>query len=225
MTERLAISSMAHGADFKRVAAVSFPVIEGYAKKIGADFVPVSDECVPHHHTHWEKMRVAAVLEKYDRVAWFDGDVIVNPRAESIFDLVPEQCFAAMDEAAMGMDRASELRVAEAKHGLKLPADAKRYFNAGVTVFSKRHAAAFVLPKDLSESPLGMAEQSYLNAMTLHLGFEFFALPREWNAFYGMWPPDRRANVRVLHYAAHGKGGKQADELVERMKTDLALWG
>lgn len=220
---RLAVCSVAHGLIWKRIAEVTFKSIGDYAKRIGAAFVPLPDTC-PGPHTHWEKMKVGKLLWDFDRVAWIDGDCIVNPTAESLFDVVPPGVFGAMDEAAIGFDRHTEYEWAKKVHGLDIP-HPKRYFNAGVMVFDREHIRAFLPPADRQESPLGTGEQAWMNAMTYTLGFHFQNLPMEFNAFYGIFaPPDRVPKAKIMHYAGHGKGSQEVEKLMAMMREVQAVW-
>lgn len=74
------------GQEYRQIAEVSVPTFYNYAKKIKCDF-----SCSKHNGKSWahiieNKFLIKKLLNKYDRVAFFDIDCIINPKAPNIFE-------------------------------------------------------------------------------------------------------------------------------------------
>lgn len=219
---RTAITSIAEGKEWATISEFTFDTFERYAKRIGADFVPLRGRKFPTRHFHWEKISMATLLSSYDRVFWVDADAIIRSTAGSIFDLVPEDHFGAFDEGHTH-DREQEFQDGSAFYGTKVPEPAARpfkYFNAGIMVFSRIHAEAFRLP-ELSWDSSGMPEQTYMNTMVYKLGFKYFDIGSTWNGFH--WPHQNvedRDKLNILHYAGWPKEEGWVEAMLTQMKKD-----
>jgi hypothetical protein len=70
------------------------PSIRQYAKKIGREFVSVSDFIVPtSKHPSWQKLMIfkSELLSGYDRVLIVDGDIYITRHAKDIFEVIGER--------------------------------------------------------------------------------------------------------------------------------------
>lgn len=212
---------MAFGREWWRVGAASIPTFEDYAQRIGARLVVLAGRALMGHHPHWEKMALRAVLEEFDRALWVDLDAVVRPFAPNIFEVVPEGTFAAFDEG-FKFDREDELM--QGSWFYDMPVVDKsvrkfRYFNAGVMVVDRSHRDVFRLP-DVCDTDTMMPEQTYVNVKVLHGGYQFQALPGEWNGFHSLYPKESRHSLNIVHYPGWPKVGQWVDRLVEEMEQD-----
>src|ERR1700682_1572034 len=124
---KLAITSMAEGREWKKISSVSFPTFEQYARRIGADFVPLHGRKFPEEHFHWEKLSMSRLLKDYDRVMWTDCDAIILSTAPSIFEIVPEKHFGAFDEGLI-FDREYEFKTGADFYNIRLKEPSERSF-------------------------------------------------------------------------------------------------
>ena len=88
----LAVVTVAIGAEFREIAALTHPFMEGYASRIGADFVSLHRQA---ENPYLEKLRLGDYLGLYERVLFLDTDVIVRLDCPDLFQLVPADCFGA----------------------------------------------------------------------------------------------------------------------------------
>ena len=119
---------------------VSRPFAEAYANRVGADYIYLdrTDYVEKYSDVHLYKepfrnervsIMFAAkscldfIAEKYEQTLWVDTDVVISPKAPSIFFHVPEKSFGAW--CGEYQFRSSNATGPEYQHG---------YFNAGVMV-------------------------------------------------------------------------------------------
>jgi len=128
------------------------------AKRWGAEFVEIRRPIVPWPDPYWEKLNLDNHLAMYDRVVYFDRDVVVRSDCPNLFDLVPEDSFGIVPSEQPGhhlvethirpnMQHLTEL--------LQLDMDyATEYYNSGVMIFSPhRHRHVFEMARDLHPIP------------------------------------------------------------------------
>ena len=102
-----------HKADPK-LTDLTFPFMKAYAKNIKADFLVL------------EVSNYLDVLEKYDRVANMEPQLLIRPESPDIFEEVPEDSIGVFNEAAFNSEAKQE-----------------KFFNSGLIVYSKAHKEAF----------------------------------------------------------------------------------
>lgn len=61
------------------------------AERWGADYVEVHSTTCPNLHPSYEKSSIVLRLQNYDRVCYFDADILINSRAPSIFESFPDR--------------------------------------------------------------------------------------------------------------------------------------
>lgn len=214
------VTSLVFGDVYNEIAKISFRTMADYAKKIGADFVPITRRIFRDEiYVHWEKLQCASLLDRYDRVIYFDSDIIVAADTPSLFEYVPYAYFGGFNEAAIA-ERQSYLLTEAAAHGLgpKL-LDGKQYLNLGVQVFDRNHRNVFQMPAEWRGDP--MPEQTYLNIKLLNQWVPICFLPRAFNCFAASKPEDYLSSY-VLHYAGWCEPSRIT--IVDRMKEDIQCW-
>lgn len=211
-----AIVSCAFGPMHERMAALSYPTFERYAKKTGADFLPIKTRKFLDRNPHLEKFQIRDILEMYDAVLWVDCDALISKFACSIFDHVPKGHFAAVDEGAIKtlIKVPAELKAVADSAGLPYPE--KRpfvYFNSGVFVAWKEHKPFFENVPDKTNH--GINDQTLLNVRVALSGTPFCALPATWNM---IWVPVGFEMAHIVHFA-----GRIKDETMIADMTSKAL--
>lgn len=75
------------GTAFARMAAITVPLQERYAKRHGMDFC--CGNLFGERPPSWNKvMLILSGLQKYDEILWLDADVVVIDNRENVFDSV-----------------------------------------------------------------------------------------------------------------------------------------
>ena len=98
----------------KELTDLTFPKMEEYAKKIGADFRVIRSE------------HLCYFLLKYDRVCYIEPQLLIRPESPSIFDEVPTDKIGIFNEASSNPEAKQE-----------------KFYNSGVIILSRSHVEAF----------------------------------------------------------------------------------
>ena len=72
---------------YKAFSEITFPLIEKYAKKCGADIEIVSPW--KEYRDNRSQLKLYSCLERYDRVMFVDIDCVVSEDTPNLFDIVP----------------------------------------------------------------------------------------------------------------------------------------
>ncbi|AHF93277.1 LPS:glycosyltransferase [Opitutaceae bacterium TAV5] len=135
----------------------SHPVFRAYAQRHGLEFVVIDEWRVrkggwftpKRKRAQFEKLQLHRLLGEYDRVIFFDADILIHPECPNLLELVPDDCLGAVsDEQADGggetWKRRDDLDRAQKALGTLPPErTAEPYFNTGVMVLSKACRAVF----------------------------------------------------------------------------------
>lgn len=208
-----AIVSAAFGPMHERMAAISYPTMEAYAKRVGADFLPIKKRKFLDRNPHLEKFQIRDVLESYDTVAWMDCDILVSKYACSIFHHVPEDYFAAMDEGLHGTLLDVDLEISTMCNALSLPFPHERtfrYFNSGVFVVWKSHRGLFENVPPVIPTSHGINDQTLLNVRVALSGTPFLSLDKTWNM---IWVPVGFEEAHIIHFAGRTKSEFVLEEM------------
>ena len=120
----------------RRFAEHAAPTFRAYAKAHGLSLVVLDrlldDSALGRSRSPaWQKCLIFRHprIRAFDQVLWLDADSIINPAAPSVFDGVPVEAFAAVDQFASpspGGFAAAARKVHRhlARHGLEAPDDA-----------------------------------------------------------------------------------------------------
>lgn len=219
-----AIYTQSSGEIFNTIAEIAVPTMKAYADRIGAEFIYDRQDKAPKRPL-FGKYKVYDLLADFDRVLFLDVDLLVRPDSPNIFDIVPEDRFAAFNEGSWCYElnelkcRASFLyQVGEAMKLDPTSVDlSSSYVNAGVFVANKSHRDLFAMPEDGEHLSLLLAEQSVLNLRLHHAGIKPYFLPVCFNAMPWRWPTMRLDDNYFVHYA-----GMRYDERYTAMMKDVA---
>jgi len=159
---KLAIVSIAIGKNFVNLSQVTFPIIEKYAKRIGADFIPITEQKVSITSPHWEKFQLFDYLEIYDRILYLDCDILIKEDADNLFEVVPYEKLGMFNEAPFTSNRGYSIEQGAHDYRIKDFTWDRCYYNSGVMVLSKDHRFMFKKPE---REIFNFFEQTYLNLL------------------------------------------------------------
>jgi hypothetical protein len=209
-----AVVTIQIGADYRRIAEITHPLMAVYAKRIGADFVSITEPAIGGP-LHAEKFQLQSLLERYERVLFLDVDLLILPSCPDLFQIVPEDHFGAFDVSSFTRlhDRATRL----IQDSLGNLGWVRPYFNSGVMVVSRCHSEVFNL-----QSPGRMADfnkvsgaeyyydQTYINFMVQRLQIPLYDLGYRFNHTTAPGKSHERFRSHIIHYpgAGHRYGSK-----------------
>lgn len=128
------------------------------AERWGVEFVEITTPMVPWPDPYWEKLNLDRHLAMYEQVMYVDRDVVIRSDCPNLFELVPEETFAAVPSEQEGHSFRREiedtmtplLRLCGIDHMVW----ETEYLNSGVMVFSpRRHAKIFEIARALHPIP------------------------------------------------------------------------
>lgn len=201
------------------MACITHPLIKLYADKIDAEFMCISEKTISETTIHWEKFQIYDLLDKYNRILYFDTDLIIRKDCPNLFDEVPEDKLGMFDEAKF-TDRSKELMIDICnKYDEKLPVWNGKYFNSGVMVISEIHKKLFKKP---DKEIFSFYEQSYLNMMLAKLNIEMHELHYKFNRMpcLDSFTGEERYNSFIIHYA----GCPDPNLVLNLIKKDIDKW-
>jgi hypothetical protein len=191
----------------ERLAEVSYPTFVKYGQRIGADVVIFGKRAFHGRHPVFEKFQIRNLLSIYDAVCWIDCDAVVHPGACSVFDLVPQGHFAAVDEGEHGtiIKWDEEIKKVGNFFGItprNREARGYKYFNSGVFVVWRGMERLFDDVPPNMHSIFIVPEQTTLNARLAASEFPFYSLSKTWNM---TWVPMEFEKSHVVHMGGRPK--------------------
>lgn len=185
------VLTLAAGPTGRDMLGVSWPSLEAYARKCGADFRVITPPDGAVYPLAW-KFLIGHYLTLYKRLAFVDADVVIRAAAPVVFDAVPETHLGMHNELAEYgrsghryawlFQQWEDLQVSQ---GVPLFAPS-RYYNTGVIVGSAAHAPAFEPPPG-PFAPHHCAEQSWVNIQVVRKEVPTVELAREFNTQFWVW--------------------------------------
>lgn len=214
-----AVVTITSGDFYTKMGETTHPLMEAYAKRIGAEFV-VLEGIGDHEIPHYRKLDMKELFEKYDRILYVDTDILIRADAPNLFDIVPEEKIGAFNEGQF-VERAINFYAYMKQVGFSSKWNGK-YYNTGVLVVSKAHADLFSAPPKEDDN---FKEQSYLNVMLIHKNYPIKDLSYRFNRMYCMdhLTGEERFDSYFMHYAGVNLQMKE-DEQIALMKKDLKVW-
>jgi lipopolysaccharide biosynthesis glycosyltransferase len=203
----LAVVTVAIGAEFREIAALTHPFMADYASRIGADFVSLHG---PVENPYLEKLRLGDYLCLYDRILFLDSDVIVRPDCPDLFELVPADCFGAW--LASNHSPRFDPEIAQLQQQLGNISWQKTYFNSGVMVVSRQHREAFASVTEPHHEPF---DQGLLNYRVQKLGYRIFDIGHRFNHTGVASQTADRFQSHIIHFAG------QKQQRANAIRADL----
>lgn len=199
----------------------SRPFMESYARKIGADFLAITNGTQTWPMA--EKFRLMEIGKHYERILFVDADVLIRPSAPNIFAIVPRGAIAAHDDIYFidsGVGKFTDASwIEKEQRDLGISQDVKlerACINSGVVVFDGRDSDIWKAPA----KPFPLAhtmEQNWVQYNILSKK-KLFRLPGEWNHQWWMDPEFRHIDsAHFVHLA--GLGQLNSDMLLPMMRA------
>jgi hypothetical protein len=161
-----------------REIQVTQPFFEAYCQRLGIDLQIIDvPQTVPPSSI---KAGLLPIVEKYDRFAILEPNMIVRQGSPDLFAVVPEDKLGAMIEGRW-TDRRERCIELSGLCGFKTPLPAERYVNTDLLVMSHAHLRVL---EALTEEPVSnyrLGEQDALNALLYHSDVPVHGLPRDFN--------------------------------------------
>lgn len=218
--EKRLVISMACGNISRRYSEITFPLIQKYAQKCGADF-----------HAYYQEQEAGFAAMKqdfnkfafiYDKILYIDADMVVLPHTPNLFEQTPSGHFAAVNEHTFQDLTTEGPPIDRYEDMLKLGKITPRfYFNVGMYLFDIFSINIFTNdPSKFKECYF--KEQSYINyklhenstVNTIDLGYKF-------NFMHLMYKQSlNKDDAYIIHYAGSW-GGHSPDNVIRLMKEDI----
>lgn len=212
-TKPHAVVTVAGGKEGQELLAISRPLFEMYAKKIDADLV-ILDWLGVAEWPISSKFALRSVLPHYQRIIFFDADILVHPDTPNLLNGMPPGTVGMYDDlpeilrsGRVFIDEYQDFR----EHvGLQRLAKVDFYGNTGLMVLDRSHLPVLDVPP-VPIPALHCSEQHLFVARVVDLDFPLFRLGKVYN---WQWWTDRgfrRAPANAcLHYAGmQHKGGHE----------------
>ena len=142
--EKLAIVTLVTSPQWQQLAETTLPSQRRYAARLGADFV-ILDKQV-YSHPHYDKWQLYDLFPTYDRLIYFDADLIVRADCPDLFVCVPPEAVGGENELLSCPAKAQQLARFCQRLGIG-PLQCPFYLNGGMFVASAAIARCFVRPK------------------------------------------------------------------------------
>lgn len=219
------VLTIAVGDSYQKMAKLTHPTLELYAKRIDADFISINSATTST--PHWEKFnQIYGLLNKYKRIFYLDTDIIIRDDCPSIFDIVPYGQIGLFDEMPYTNQRNLSLIESCKDYGIILKDWNGRYYNSGVMVVSRMHKELFIKPE---KEVFNFYEQGYFNANLARIlesaGNELsvFDLPYWFNRMTCMdsYIGEDRFASYIIHYA----GYPNLNFVLDLIEKDIERWG
>lgn len=215
-----AIITLAVGPRHQSIYNLTRPTIVNYSKKINADFHEIT-EYDGQDNPKLLKFRIYDYLLNYDRVIYFDSDILINPTCPNLFSLVPEKFLGGVSESRLYFNREEVMKQACAIYGISLRN--YQFFNTGVMVISRKHRQLFAKPRTVIPIQ-GFYDQPYINALFLKLHFKFWDLGLKFNHLGTFLLRGARPYGHGQAYIIHVTGALSIYRL-EYINFILKMWG
>lgn len=205
------------GEYYNKVAELTLPSIKKYAEKIGADFLNIDGHNPEYITQKWNKFHIHNLLNKYNRIIYFDIDLIIREDCPNLFDVVPENKLGMFNE---GRFEARYPWVEQASEYYDEPVKKwnGKFYNSGVMVISRIHKQIFKLPKGID---FVETDQPYINLRIINDKVEMYDLDFRFNRmdmldkFCGI----SRLDSYVVHYA-----GAPKEIQMDVIRKDIEQW-
>lgn len=205
-------------------------IMRRYAARIGADFVVISE--IKRNYAdelgyRLEKFQLAELLDRYERLIFLDGDILLHPRCPDLFAITPPGRLGVFCEGKY-YSRGEVFAEAADFYGVTERYDPREWFNTGMMVISRSHRPLFVPPERIrsfaSSRPDGTRSDSnwidmpLFNAMRLRHGMDIEDLGLRYNYLGSMKAQPNRSfePEEALIYHGSGPGKALIHRLVKR---------
>ncbi|MDP3988893.1 MAG: glycosyltransferase [bacterium] len=209
------VLTIAMGEYYKAMGAITHQLLQNYAQKIGADFKVITEQKVSETTPHWEKFQIHDFLNEYERIIYFDTDLIIRGDCPDLFAVVPENMLGAFNEISYSGRGLDTMRDIAEKYGVDVIDTGRGYFNTGVLVISRQHQGAFIKP---NSEITHFYEQSYLNLAFAMNSITMHELDEKFNCM----DHKKGLGAYVMHYAGYTDPDPQ--HVYDFIQKDITHW-
>jgi lipopolysaccharide biosynthesis glycosyltransferase len=224
-----AVVTLAIGDHFKKMASLTHPLMKNYANKCGADFLVFDTVKLKEKLglVTYEKFQIYNILDgAYDQVLFVDTDIVITPNAPSVFDICPNNTFAASNETSYSMASVHEDATQSQLGKINWCCP---YFNSGVMVLSPEHKKLFDTDNSILRNWTSnfenndhvMSDQPIINYLVNYYRFSFFDLGKDFNRTRVHKDTHNRFKSYFIHYA--GPSGHRYGDRLKQIKLDAEV--
>lgn len=227
-----ALVTLAVGDFYTKMGAITHPLMKAYADRCGVDFIVLDDRKVNESYNldeRYEKFQLYNLIDDYDQIVFVDTDILISPRTPSLFDLVPNDRFAAVSEAKFSKAGRDIQLTQEILGEVEWKND---YFNSGMMVFGKAHKSLFDPTREqLKIWSTGefrknhtnlLNDQPYLNHRINELGISLIEMGYQYNHTRVITRTHTRFKSYMIHYA--GPSGHRYGSRLEQLHKDFIVF-
>lgn len=214
--------------NIQQMTNMTHPLIEQYARRVGADFLPLS-HATPFQGDgkwHYRIFALNALLMSYDRIVHFDSDMVINPWCPNIFETVPETHVGTIFEDVGSRQASRRMYIGDVQRQWGNVGWTAGYINTGVFVVSRCHRNIFCTNAGQVWNGFGY-DDVHLGYMIHKFGHPVYELPFQWNhmtMFSEDWNGNaNRFNSYIMHYAGKGVFDKDVDSRNEQIRRDITI--
>jgi len=206
--KRGVVCTLVSGDEARNLSIYSVPLMKKYATRIKADFVELNPSELEYSRgPHYEKFQIRQLLEKYERVIFFDVDTLITPHAPNLFNVVNKSVLGVVNVSKIFNSLSNEISAVKQVFNFEL--DGKQYFNSGVMVVSQEQRSLFddksqQLTKWIDAKKRGLRclnDQTYLNYYAQYLNVTLFNLGRAYNYTRAWGGFHKKYQKYIIHYA------------------------
>jgi len=209
---------------------ITHPIIQEYAKKVGAEFKVMShkSDCNDGDGKwHYRIFKHKELHEKYDRILHIDSDVLLAPDCPNIFNIVPYDSIATVyeDKGTRKLARQHCMQQAQSKWGNV--GWSEGYMDSAFFLTSKCHSNIYETINGEYWTGFGY-DDVHMGYLINKYGYDVHELSYKWNhmtMFSEEWNSSaNRFMSHAIHYGGAGifEGGVKSK--LEQMILDKKRW-
>ena len=213
--------------NIKEMSQLTHPFMKKYANMCNADFILLDQDPIiwtQDNKPHYRILKCKDLLNKYDRIAILDTDMLVLSNCPNIFDEVPYDCIGSIfeDRGTKKNDRLDRINAIQNKWG-----DIgwrEGYTNAGTFIVSGCHSNIFDAYKGQYWLDNGSVDL-HLSYLIRKNKYKIHELSYKWNhmtMFSENWNSCAdRFESYIIHYAGRGIFDRNVKTRCEQIKKDI----
>jgi len=219
MKKKNLLLTIAIGDFYQQLAQLTHPTLQSYASNIDADFMAITEPNISNSTPHWEKFIISDLLKDYDRIIYFDTDLIIRKDTPNLLNEVPYFKLGMYNEAPYTDNRTLSFQQACYDYGIICPEWDGHYYNTGVMIISRVHKKLFEKPE---KEIFNFYEQTYINIQIAINKTSVYNLQHLFNRMSCLDPyiGEDRHESYIIHYA----GFPQPQILPSVIVRDLEIW-
>lgn len=231
---------IAIGEEYEKIALLTSPYIKQYAQKVKADLIFIKERkyslgIADNMCICYEKSHIYELLLHYDRVVYWDIDLLVRNDCPNLFDIVPFESIGLFNGASYCTRKGGHLRERSVQYIKKtyrkaysryhIPWDSRYldyYYSAGNIVLSNIHRDIW---RAMPNETIHDYDQAIFNLRMLTEGpYSVFELDYRFN--HGPMMEENRWDSFIINYAGGWIEDKRpkAVRVLENIENDIEIW-